>query len=89
MAGGPTLPSGYNIVSLQCYENIHSNMYTCTLCMKNITGLMAADISANASNIRKINQITLRAVITRPHLDDLAGGDGRRFIRLDALSAHF
>ena len=64
-------------------------MYMCTLCIKNITGLMAADISANASNIRKINQITLRAVITRPHLDDLAGGDARRFIRLDALSAHF
>ena len=77
------------IVSLQRYEkvdNIYANVYLCTLCIKNMTGLTAADNSANASNIRKINQITLRA---RPHLDDLAGGDGRRFLRLDALSAHF
>lgn len=55
-----------------------------------MTGLTAADISANASNIRKINQITLRAMITPPQLEGLvAEGGGRSFFLLDALSAHF
>ena len=84
----PVLPT----ILLLGDENHHGpgeiNVF-CTLCIKNMTGLTAADIIANASNIRKSNQITLRAMITLPHLDDLAEGDGRTFNRLDALSTHF